>query len=228
MHKISSVVAAATIVTMAISPMASAAKPKSDKEKFSYTIGVQIGQSLKREDLDIDIKFVKQAMEDVLKDAKLQLTQQEMQQAYTNAQRIMAEKMAAKGEKSKKAGEDFLAKNKKKSGVKVTESGLQYKVVTAGNGAQPKTTDTVTVHYKGTLIDGKVFDSSYDRNQPATFPLTGVIKGWQEILPMMKTGAKWQVFIPSDLAYGPRGSGGGIGPNETLVFDIELLEIKAK
>ena len=130
--------------------------------------------------------------------------------------------------KNLEAGQAYLEANKKKEGVVTLPSGLQYKIITEGKGKQPKSTDTVVAHYRGTLINGTEFDSSYKRNEPATFPVAGVIKGWQEALPLMKEGAKWQVYIPAELAYGPRGAGDVIGPNEVLVFDIELLSVKSE
>ena len=132
------------------------------------------------------------------------------------------------GDMNKKAGEDYLAANRKREGVVSLPSGLQYEVVTAGSGKSPAATDTVVVHYKGTLIDGKEFDSSYKRGQPATFPVNGVIKGWTEALQLMKEGAKWKLFIPADLAYGSRGAGADIGPNSALVFEVELIEVKGQ
>lgn len=229
MYKFSSLAAAAVVAgSILISTNSFAAKElKTDAEKFSYTIGYQIGFSLKRESMEVDAKLVAQAIEDVLKGRKPAMSEDDMRAAYAAGQQRMAAKKAEKGKAAKKKGEDFLAKNKSKKGIKTTKSGLQYKVVKKGKGKQPKTTDTVVVHYKGTLIDGTVFDSSYQRNQPLTIPLTNVIKGWQEAMPMMKTGSKWQVYIPSDLAYGPNGAGGNIGPNEALIFDIELIDIKA-
>jgi len=133
--------------------------------------------------------------------------------------------LAAAGEKNKVDGEAFLAANAQKDGVVVTDTGLQYKVITAGDGAKPQATDTVTVHYRGTLIDGTEFDSSYSRGEPATFPVQGVISGWVEALQLMSVGDKYELTIPSDLAYGPAGTGGDIGPNATLIFEVELLEI---
>jgi FKBP-type peptidyl-prolyl cis-trans isomerase FklB len=138
------------------------------------------------------------------------------------------EKQEALLKKNLEAGQAFLEANKKKEGVVTLPSGLQYKIITEGKGKQPKSTDTVVAHYRGTLTNGTEFDSSYKRNEPATFPVAGVIKGWQEVLPLMKEGAKWQVYIPAELAYGPRGAGDVIGPNEVLVFDIELLSVKSE
>jgi FKBP-type peptidyl-prolyl cis-trans isomerase FklB len=199
---------------------------KTDKQKFSYTAGYQIGQNLKRQNLDLDSKTFSQGVQDAITNAKPRLKPEEMQAAVQAQQKKDMDKQAAVAKKNLDAGQAFLEANKKKDGVVTLPSGLQYKVVTEGKGKQPKSTDTVVAHYRGTLINGTEFDSSYQRNEPATFPVGGVIKGWQEALPLMKEGSKWQVYIPSDLAYGPRGAGAGIGPNEVLIFDIELLSVK--
>jgi FKBP-type peptidyl-prolyl cis-trans isomerase FklB len=205
---------------------ADAKKPKTLVEKFSYAVGVKIGQGLKRDGAEVDVSIVSQAIRDVTGNKKLALSGQEMQEAVKSFQEKAMAKRDAKGSTAKKAGEKFLLENKKKAGITVLDNGIQYKVVKKGKGKKPKKTDSVVAHYKGMLISGKVFDSSYDRKKPATFGLTNVIKGWQEILPKMSIGAKWKVFIPSDLAYGSRGAGGTIGPGETLIFDIELIDIK--
>lgn len=199
---------------------------KTDKQKFSYTAGYQIGQNLKRQNLDLDSRTFSQGVQDAIGNAKPRLKPEEMQAAFQAQQKKDMEKQAAAAKKNLDAGQAFLEANKKKEGVTTTASGLQYKIITEGKGKQPKSTDSVVAHYRGTLINGTEFDSSYQRNEPATFPVGGVIKGWQEVLPLMKEGAKWQVYIPSDLAYGPRGAGGEIGPNEVLIFDIELLSVK--
>lgn len=199
---------------------------KTDKQKFSYTAGYQIGQNLKRQNLDLDSKTFSQGVQDAMTSAKPRLKPEEMQAAVQNQQKKDMEKQAAVAKKNLDAGLAFLEANKKKDGVTTTASGLQYKVITEGKGKQPKSTDTVVAHYRGTLINGTEFDSSYQRNEPATFPVAGVIRGWQEVLPLMQEGAKWQVYIPSDLAYGPRGAGKEIGPNEVLIFDIELVSVK--
>jgi FKBP-type peptidyl-prolyl cis-trans isomerase FklB len=158
------------------------------------------------------------------------MTEQEVNETLTAFQKEMAAQQAERNkilvEKNKKEGEIFLAENKKKEGVVTLPSGLQYKVIKEGTGETPKLTDTVTVNYSGTLIEGTEFDSSYRRGQPATFPVKGVIAGWTEALQLMKVGSKWQLFIPSNLAYGERGAGRDIGPNTTLIFDVELLSIK--
>jgi FKBP-type peptidyl-prolyl cis-trans isomerase FklB len=199
---------------------------KTDKQKFSYTAGYQIGQNLKRQNLDLDSKTFSQGVQDAIANAKPRLKPEQMQAAVQNQQKKDMEKQAAVAKKNLDAGQAFLEANQKKDGVVTLPSGLQYKVITEGKGKQPKSTDTVVAHYRGTLINGTEFDSSYQRNEPATFPVGGVIKGWQEALPLMKEGAKWQVYIPSDLAYGPRGAGKEIGPNEVLIFDIELISVK--
>lgn len=204
---------------------------KDQKQKISYAIGMDIGSNLKRQDIDVDPKILGAGIADALS-GKLQLTEAEAKQVINEFRTQMMSKMESKqkeaGDKNLKAGEDFLAANAKKEGVKTTASGLQYKVLKAGDGKgkTPKPTDTVKVHYHGTLIDGTVFDSSVDRGQPATFPVNGVIAGWTEVLQLMKEGDKWQVYIPSKLAYGERGAGGQIGPNSALIFDVELLSVE--
>jgi FKBP-type peptidyl-prolyl cis-trans isomerase FklB len=197
------------------------------EQKFSYAIGFQIAQNLKQQGMsNIDAAALSQAITDVLSSAKLKLSMEEMQKVVRAQQETIVAARNAKGEEAKVAGEKFLAENKKKKDIKVLASGIQYKVIKEGKGKKPTADNSVVAHYHGSLINGKVFDSSYNRGTPATFPLNGVIKGWQEVLPMMSIGSKWKVFIPSELAYGTRGAGGDIGPNETLIFDIELLEIK--
>ncbi|UCH81588.1 MAG: FKBP-type peptidyl-prolyl cis-trans isomerase [Nitrospiraceae bacterium] len=203
---------------------------KNKKDKVSYAIGMDIGKNLKKQPIEINPEALSQGLWDSLTDEKTLMTDQEysdtMNAFRTEMNQKQTEQMKEISDRNKKDGEKFLAENRKKEGVVTTESGLQYKIVTEGTGASPKSTDTVTVHYKGTLIDGKEFDSSHKRGQPATFPVNGVIKGWTEALQLMKTGAKWQLFIPSELAYGERGAGRNIGPNSTLIFDVELISIK--
>ena len=203
------------------------------KQKLSYFIGFQVGQSFKQQGLDVDVDIVSAGIKDVLTNAKPKMTMEEMKATVEILQKDAATKTAALAETNKAAGETnkkegvaFLEANKKKEGVVTLPSGLQYKVITQGKGKKPKATDTVVVNYRGTLINGKEFDSSYKRGEPATFPVNGVIKGWQEILPLMQEGSKYQVVIPSDLAYGPQGTGGDIGPDATLLFDVELMSIK--
>jgi len=204
---------------------ASAAKPSTDKEKFSYAMGFQIGQGFKRDDLDVDIDSLSQAIKDVMGDKAPQLSIAEMRAAMEDAQTKLMAARAAKGEKAKAAGKAFLAANKKKKDVVSLPSGLQYKIISSGKGKQPTANSNITAHYKGKLIDGREFDSSYRRNQPATFNVSQVIQGWKEVLPLMHEGDKWQVFVPSELAYGENGRGNIIGPNETLIFEIELQKV---
>lgn len=201
------------------------AELKTDQQKFSYFIGLQIGQSLQRQDMKIDEPALFLAIRDSLAGQQPRLSKDELQAVVARSQEQMKKEQQAKAEKNLAAGKAFLAENKKKEGVTELASGLQYRVVEKGTGAKPKLSDTVSVHYRGTLIDGKEFDSSHRGGQPASFQVSNIIKGWQEALPMMPEGAKWQVFVPPDLAYGTQGSGGVIGPNATLIFDIELLAI---
>jgi FKBP-type peptidyl-prolyl cis-trans isomerase FkpA/FKBP-type peptidyl-prolyl cis-trans isomerase FklB len=197
---------------------------KTDKQKFSYTIGQQIGQNLKSQNLDVDPKVIAAAIQDVLSGAKPRLSQEDQQKAMMAARESIQKKQQEEGKENLEKGAKFLEENKKKSGVKVTASGLQIEMLKPGSGASPKATSQVKVHYRGTLIDGTEFDSSYKRGQPAQFPLNGVIKGWTEALQMMKPGGKARLVIPSDLAYGPMGRP-GIPPNSTLVFEVELIEV---
>jgi len=204
---------------------------KTDKDKLSYSMGVATGTQMKRQSVDVDVDMFAKGLRDSASGGKLQMTEQQVQDTLMKFQQEMTAKQAEKtkqfAEINKKEGEAFLAENKKKEGVKTLPSGLQYKVITDGKGKKPKESDTVTTHYRGTLIDGTEFDSSAKRGQPATFPVKGVIKGWTEALQLMKEGSKWQLFIPSDLAYGDRGAGAQIGPNATLIFEVELISIQA-
>lgn len=203
---------------------------KTQKDKVSYSIGLDIGKNLKKQSIDIDPDLLARGLKDAMTEGKTLLTEEEVRTVMTAFQQEMQAKAAARvkelGDKNMKEGETFLAENKKKEGVVTLPSGLQYKVVTAGNGKKPKSSDTVTTHYRGTLIDGSEFDSSYKRGQPASFPVTGVIAGWTEALQLMPAGSKWQLFVPASLAYGPRGAGQMIGPNATLIFEVELLSIQ--
>ena len=207
-----------------------AIKLDTDKNKASYSIGVQLGSQIAKIKEMVNEDAILNGFNDSLSGKETQLTTEEMKTAMETFQQTMMEAQKAKqleqAESGKAEGDKFLTENKTKEGVKVTDSGLQYKVITAGTGATPTATDTVVTHYSGTLIDGKVFDSSLKRNAPATFPVNGVIKGWTEALQLMKVGSKWQLVIPSELAYGARGAGQSIGPNQVLIFEIELLEIK--
>jgi FKBP-type peptidyl-prolyl cis-trans isomerase FklB len=205
---------------------------KSQKDKISYVIGMDMGSNFKKQSIDIDPDILVRGIKDGFSGGKSLLTEQEVLEITTAFQKEMMAKQEELnkklGEKNKKEGEVFLAENKKKEGVKTLPSGLQYKVIKAGTGKKPKLTDTVTTNYRGTLIDGTEFDSSYRRGQPASFPVNGVIPGWTEALQLMEEGAKWQLFVPPNLAYGDRGAGRQIGPNATLIFEVELISIQQK
>ena len=196
---------------------------KTDAEKNGYSVGYDVGRSIKRQIMGVDADSIARGLKDGVNGAAPALPDSEMQQRFATVRQESAQKIL---EKNKQDGEAYLAKNKGAKGVKTTASGLQYKVITAGKGKQPTADDTVTVNYRGTLIDGTEFDSSYKHNQPATFPVKGVIPGWTEALQLMKEGSKWMLVIPSSLAYAERGAGNMIGPNSTLIFEVELLSIK--
>ena len=189
-------------------------------------MGQQIGAGIRQDQLDVDTETLALGLTHSLNNEKSILSPDEMKSVIENFQK----EMQAKANEAKTAnagkGEQFLKDNLSNEGIQVLESGLQYIVINQGDGEKPKATDTVDVHYEGTLIDGTVFDSSIKRGEPATFPVNGVIQGWQEALQLMEVGTKWKVFIPSELAYGEQGAGGAIGPHETLIFDMELLNIK--
>ncbi len=203
---------------------------KDQKDKESYSLGYQFGQSLKSQGVNINLDIYGSGIRDAFGGKEPQMSQEEIRATLTSLQqRLMAaqqKELKEMGAKNLEEGKKFLVENQKKGGIKTLPSGLQYKVLTEGSGKMPKAEDTVTVNYKGTLIDGTEFDSSYKRGQPATFQVKGVIKGWTEALQLMKQGAKWQLFIPPELAYGERGAGRDIGPNATLIFEVELLTIK--
>jgi len=203
---------------------------KDQKDKASYAIGLELGTSLKKGKMDVNTNTLIKGLNDGLGGAKPLLTEEQVKETMSALQKEMMDKQAAAnkeaGDKNKVEGEKFLAENKKKEGVKTTDSGLQYKVLKEGTGESPKETDMVVTNYKGTLLDGTEFDSSYKRNEPATFPVNRVIKGWTEALLLMKPGSKYQLFIPSSLAYGERAVGKDIGPNSTLIFEVELVGIK--
>jgi FKBP-type peptidyl-prolyl cis-trans isomerase FklB len=201
---------------------------KNQKDKLSYTIGVSTGKNLKKQFVDIDLDMMMKGLKDGLSGGKTLLTGKEMDEVMKALQNDMAARRKditkALAEKNKKEETTFFAENKKKEGVKTLPSGLQYKVLKEGKGKSPKVTDTVLAHYRGSLLDGTEFDSSYQRNEPATVDLKYVIKGWTEAIPLMKEGAKWQLFIPAALAYGENG-GGLIEPNAALVFEVELISV---
>jgi len=203
---------------------------KDPKQRASYSIGANIGANFKRQGLEIDPKAVAAGLAEGYA-GKPALTEAEIRETLADFDKDRREKMDAKAKaeapKNLQEGEAFLAENAKKTGVKVLPSGLQYKVIKSGAGKSPKLTDSVKVHYHGTLINGTVFDSSVQRGEPITFAVNQVIPGWTEALQLMKEGDKWQLFIPSKLAYGERGAGGQIGPNATLIFEVELLAVEA-
>jgi FKBP-type peptidyl-prolyl cis-trans isomerase FklB len=209
-----------------------AAPLTTDKEKDSYAVGLNIGRNLKKQPVDLDMPSLMRGLKDALAGTTPLLTDAEfdtaLKQLQAEAQKKQDAELQKAGEANMKEGEEFLAANKTKDGVVTLPSGLQYKIVTAGTGAKPAAKDTVVCNYRGTFINGTEFDSSYKRGQPATFPVSGVIKGWTEALQLMPVGSKWQLFIPPDLAYGQRGAGGAIGPNATLVFEVELISIKGQ
>ncbi len=198
---------------------------KDQKDKVSYSIGVNIGSTLKQQDLQLNPETLTAGIKDALSGGKTLLTEQEIRETLMTFQKDLMAQKTAQGENNKKAGEMFLADNKKKEGVKTLPSGLQYKIIKEGKGKKPKAADTVKTHYKGTLIEGKEFDSSYKGGEPVTFQVGGVIPGWTEALQLMPVGSKWQLFIPANLAYGESGQG-PIPPNSTLIFEIELLGIE--
>src|SRR5205814_6209623 len=198
---------------------------KDQKDKFSYSIGLNIGSNLSKQKIEINPDMVTAGIKDAIA-GKPQLTQDQVKEVMATFEKDMEQKQKAVGEKNAAEGAKFLEENKKKEGVKTTASGLQYKMIKEGNGPQPKATDIVTVNYRGTLMNGTEFDSSYKRGEPATFPLNGVIKGWTEALQLMKVGSKYQLFVPSNLAYGERAVSPEIGPNATLIFEVELLDVK--
>jgi len=200
------------------------AQLKDQKDKFSYAVGLNIGMNLKRQNVDVNPDLVLAGMKDGIA-GKPQMTMDQIKETMTAFEKDMQQKQTEAGKKNAADADKFLAENKTKEGVKTTASGLQYKVLKEGSGATPKASDTVTVNYRGTLTDGTEFDSSYKRNEPATFPLAGVIKGWTEALQLMKVGSKYQLFIPPGLAYGEQGRP-GIPPNSLLIFEVELTNVQ--
>jgi FKBP-type peptidyl-prolyl cis-trans isomerase FklB len=204
------------------------------KDKASYAIGLNIGRSMKKDDVDVDPEIIARGMKDALTGAKPLLTDEETQTVLntlqTDVRKHQQELYQQAVLKNKEQGDAFLATNKSKTGVVTLPSGLQYKVIQNGDGPKPAANDTVVCNYRGTLIDGTEFDSSYKRGKPATFGVGQVIKGWTEALQLMPVGSKWELYIPPNLAYGERGTpnGGPIGPNSTLIFDVELVSIQAK
>ena len=230
MSKLPSVLAAALMTFTAV-PFAAGDAPKMETpiQKASYGIGFNIGSGLANDGVDLNVPTFLAGLTDALKKMKPRLSEQEIRAAFTTVQQELQQKKAAGAPAQpgnvNNEGAAFLANNAQQPGVVTLPSGLQYKVITPGTGATPTARDKVVTHYRGRLLNGTEFDSSYSRNKPATFPVGGVIAGWTEALQRMKVGGKWELYVPSNLAYGPRGAGGKIGPNATLIFEIELLDI---
>ena len=203
---------------------------KTQKEKVSYSVGVDLARNCAKMGMDLDLDVFIRGLKDGFSGKTPLMTDDEMHATISALQSDLMKKQSqgkqTAAEENKKVGEAFLAENKKKEGVVTLPSGLQYKILKAGNGKKPTDADTVECHYRGTLIDGTEFDSSYSRGKPAAFPVAGVIAGWTEALKLMPVGSKWQLFVPSQLAYKERGAGADIGPNATLIFEVELLGIK--
>jgi len=205
---------------------------KTQKDKVSYALGANLGMNLHNQSVEVDPAIVLRGLKDALAGGKMLLTDDQakgaLMQLQAEVRSKQQEKMKVAGEMNKKEGVEFLAVNKAKEGVVTLPSGLQYKILTEGTGPKPAASDTVVCNYRGTLISGAEFDSSYKRGQPASFPVNGVIKGWTEALQLMPVGSKWQLFVPAELGYGDRGAGADIGPSATLIFEVELLSIQGK
>jgi len=227
--------AASTAKKTTTTPKKTTAAPlvlKTDKEKQSYAMGMSLGIGLHKQGMALDPALVARGLRDAQTGAKPAMTEEEMNTAVQDFRREVGQKMQAtvqsQGAANRRAGEEFLQANKDKPGVITLPDGLQYKILKEGDGPKPTASDTVTCNYRGTLINGTEFDSSYKRGQPASFPVGGVIKGWTEALELMPVGSKWELYIPSDLAYGDRGAGQDIAPGDTLIFEIDLLGIQNK
>ena len=225
---------AACLLTASLATWIPAQEPKleSDREKASYLIGRNIGETINRDGIELSIENLVIGLREGLTGKDSRITEADamkvMEKFQAEMQKQAEAKTASAGADNLAAGTKFLNDNKKREGVKVTETGLQYEVLSAGKGEKPTPLDTVSVHYHGTLMDGTVFDSSVERKSPATFPVNGVIAGWTEALQLMQVGAKYKLFIPANLAYGKAGAGRDIGPNSTLIFEVELLSIKGQ
>ena len=207
-------------------PAQQADKPETTIEKFSYAMGYRMAQDLARQNMTlIDAPSLAAGIENALKGEPLGLSPEDMQQVVTAYQQLVMQKTAKLADQNQQAGEAFMQANKGKEGVQIFDNAIQYRILTEGTGAKPNSDDTVKVHYVGRLLDGQIFDSSRQRDAPSEFKLDGVIKGWTETLQQMPTGSRWLVWIPPEMAYGTRGAGGKIGPNMTLEFEIELLEV---
>ena len=218
---------AAPLLMPALAPAQDAPPLETLEQRFSYMVGLQLGARMMEQGIgqNLDVDAFAQALRDTFAGQEPRLTMEEMQATVQEMQAAQQSQQDAAGAEAMAAGEAFLLENAEKEGVQTTASGLQYKVIEAGEGGKPSASDSVRVHYEGRLLDGTVFDSSFQRGEPAVFGVGQVIPGWQEALQLMSAGAKYEVWIPSDLAYGPQGAGGNIGPNETLNFTIELIEV---
>ena len=195
-----------------------------DRQKLGYALGVFFAQNISQQDIDMDVEYFLAAVSDILNNNRPELSDEEIRTIFLKYQALEQETRARQGAANKQTGKEFLDRNRTKEGVVELENGLQYKILRPGSGPNPEPGSEVTVHYRGTLLDGNEFDSSYRRNEPAKLSLNRVIQGWQQALPLMKTGALWEIYIPSELAYGATGAG-AIGPDETLIFEIELIEV---
>jgi len=200
-------------------------QPKNDQQKLSYMVGHNLGQKLRADVPDLDEVAFAQGVHDALQEKPSPIPEAEAKALFAAFQQKRQAEGAKRGEANLKAGQAFLAANKAKEGIATLPSGVQYRILQATEGDKPTASDKVVAHYRGTLLNGKEFDSSHKRGEPTTFPVKGVIPGWQQVLPLMSVGSKWQIFVPTDQAYGPRGAGADIGPNETLIFEIELIKI---
>lgn len=221
----------ATSLSLAVAlPSLAVAAPKTEEERIGYSLGIMVGRQLQQDISNLNVDSFSAAFKDLYEGNTPSMNEEEIAETLDKLQQSLAmeaqQKEAAAAEENLAKGRKFLAANAKKKGVKVTDSGLQYKIIKQGKGAKPAATSSVKVHYEGKLIDDTVFDSSYQRGEPVTFKVNQVIAGWQEALQLMPTGSEWEVYIPADLAYGPAGAGGAIGPNEALVFKVELQEIE--
>ncbi|CDZ78853.1 Outer membrane protein MIP precursor [Legionella massiliensis] len=222
--------AASTATPATATPAAATSSLTTEMDKLSYSIGADLGRNFKKQGIDISPAAMAKGLQDGMSGGQLLLTDQQMREVLNTFQKELMAKRSAdfnkKAEENKTKGEAFLNQNKSKDGVVTLPSGLQYKIIQKGDGAKPSKDDTVTVEYTGTLIDGQVFDSTEKTGKPATFKVSQVIPGWTEALQLMPSGSTWEVYVPANLAYGPRSVGGPIGPNETLVFKIHLISVQ--